>query len=232
MRTIAALVLAATSSARAEPVVVHADPFPFATLGYGGQLGVRHPALGGVRVAVASFAVNVPDAIAELGGNAGFEDSVARSTLDADLVADLRGIHVAPLTAALERDYYIDREVADDAVRRRAMFNVIHLATMFKVDIYVLTERAFDRSSFARRAARSLDEPPSRTFLVDSPEDTVLHKLEWYRAGGEVSDRQWSDIIGVLDVQGDALDDRYLEEWASAIGVTDLLARARRAVGS
>lgn len=167
-----------------------------------------------------------------VGSVASSAHGVARSTLDADLVADLRGIHVAPLAAALERDYYIDRDVADDAVRRRAMFNVIHLATMFKVDIYVLTERAFDRSSFARRAARSLDEPPSRTFLVDSPEDTVLHKLEWYRAGGEVSDRQWSDIIGVLEVQGDTLDVRYLEEWASALGVTDLLARARRAARS
>ncbi len=164
-----------------------------------------------------------------VGSVASSAHGVARSTLDADLVADLRGSHVDPLAGRLEHDYYIDRDVAADAVRRRSMFNVIHLATMFKVDIYVLTERAFDQSSFARRTTRSLDEPPSRTFQLDTAEDTVLHKLEWYRAGGEVSDRQWSDIVGVLEVQGDALDARYLDDWATELGVTELLARALRA---
>lgn len=159
-----------------------------------------------------------------VGSVASSAHGVARSTIDADLVADLRGSHVEPLVAALERDYYIDRDVVADAVVRRAMFNVIHLATMFKVDVYVLTNRAFDRASFARRSPRRLEQ--SRDFQVESAEDTVLHKLEWYRAGGEVSDRQWSDIIGVLEVQGDALDQAYLDHWAAQLGVADLLARA------
>jgi hypothetical protein len=38
-----------------------------------------------------------------------------------------------------------------------------------------------------------------------TPEDTLLHKLIWYKLGNEISDRQWSDILGVLRVQGDAL---------------------------
>jgi hypothetical protein len=156
---------------------------------------------------------------------------VARSTVDADLVADLRGNEVDALVARLERDYYIDRDAAADAVRRRSMFNVIHLSTMIKVDVYVLTGRDFDRSSFERRSARALrDGPGSRVLQVDTAEDTVLHKLEWYRAGGEVSDRQWSDIIGVLAVQGDALDRAYLDTWADNLGVRDLLERARAQV--
>jgi hypothetical protein len=162
-----------------------------------------------------------------VGSVASSAHGIARSTVDADLVADLPLSVVDALVARLEPDYYVDRDAARDAVRRRSMFNVIHLSTMIKVDIYVLSERAFDRSSFARRQLRLLrDEPDRRGYHLDSPEDTVLHKLEWYRAGGEVSDRQWADIVGVLEVQGDALDPAYLDHWAAMLGVSDLLARA------
>ena len=103
---------------------------------------------------------------------------------------------------------------------------------MVKVDIYVLTRREFDQTSFGRRTTRAMpDEPGARVFHLDTAEDTVLHKLEWYRAGGEVSDRQWSDITGVLQVQHDALDFAYLDRWAAELGVVDLLARARRDAG-
>jgi hypothetical protein len=164
-----------------------------------------------------------------VGSVASSAHGIARSTVDADIVANLPASRADELTVRLEHDYYIDRDAVRDAVRRRAMFNVIHLATMIKVDIYVLTDRPFDRSSFQRRTARPLlDEPGARTYNLDSPEDTILHKLEWFRAGGEVSDRQWADIVGVLAVQDDALDREYLDRWAQQLGVSDLLVRAWR----
>ncbi len=156
---------------------------------------------------------------------------VARATLDVDLVADLRSEHVDPLVAAISGDYYVDRAAALDAIARRAMFNVVHLATMLKVDIYVLTSRSFDRESFRRRGQALLDDREgARLYSLDTPEDTILHKLEWYRAGGEVSERQWSDVIGVLQVQLGALDLGYLARWAGELGVADLLERALAAV--
>ncbi len=63
--------------------------------------------------------------------------------------------------------------------------------------------------------------------MVKSAEDTVLRKLEWYRIGRGVSDRQWNDILGVLRVQGASLDTDYLEYWAAELEVADLLERAR-----
>jgi hypothetical protein len=55
------------------------DPLTFANGGYGGQLGIRHPALHGVRLAVASFSLHVPDALAQIGGNDGFDVRVRPS---------------------------------------------------------------------------------------------------------------------------------------------------------
>ncbi len=168
-----------------------------------------------------------------VGSVASSAHGIARATLDADLVADLQARHVQPLVDALIDDYYIDRDAANDAVQRRAMFNVVHLQTMLKVDIYVLTRRPFDRESFRRRVLAPLEDTvDAHQYSVDTPEDTVLHKLEWYRAGGEVSERQWGDVVGVLKVQSDALDFEYMRRWAADLGVSDLLERAFEQAGT
>lgn len=175
-------------------------------------------------VVVALERLNV--AYSVVGSVASSAHGVARSTIDADIVAALPMQQVPALVAALEADYYVDLDAARDAVRRKAMFNVVHLATMLKVDIYVLTDRAFDRESFSRRRPGPLAPDEPREFFVGAAEDIVLHKLEWYRAGGEVSERQWNDLLGVLRVQGTALDEAYLRQWATTLGVMELLERA------
>jgi hypothetical protein len=164
---------------------------------------------------------------AVVGSIASSAHGVARATLDVDLVADLREAHIERLVALLIDDYYIDLDAALDAVRRRSMFNVVHLQTMLKVDVYVLTDRDFDQESFRRRTRAALeDSDDARDFFLDTAEDTILHKLEWYRAGGEVSERQWGDIVGVIEVQTGALDLAYLRQWAGTLGLTELLDRA------
>ena len=151
---------------------------------------------------------------------------VARATADLDVVARLRRAHVPQLVERLRDTYYIDEDTAIDAIDRRSMFNVIHEPTMLKVDIYIVATE-FDESALARHQRESLepDADDAQEFAVATAEDVVVHKLRWYRDGGEVSDRQWSDILGVLRMQR-ALDHAHMRHWAERLGVADLLERA------
>lgn len=148
---------------------------------------------------------------------------VPRSSLDADVLAELDEASAARVVELLGDAFYADASRARDAARRKASFNVIHLATMFKVDIFVSRGRAFDASVLDRAQ-------PHGAWRVASAEDVVLLKLEWYRRGGEVSERQWTDVIGVLRAAS-PLEDTYLDRWAADLGLVDLLARARMDAG-
>src|SRR6266702_6625047 len=150
---------------------------------------------------------------------------VPRLTDDADVVADLQFQHIRLFVKQLETGYYIDADAVRDAIRYRSSFNVIHLDTMLKVDVFIPKSRLFAQQELRRVQLKTL-EGGGRPFYVASPEDTILNKLEWYRMGGEVSDRQWNDILGVLKVQGTNIDMTYLQRWAPALKVTDLLERA------
>jgi len=140
-----------------------------------------------------------------------------RSTADSDVVAALREEHVGPLVSSLESAFYVDAEMIRDAIRRRFEFNVLHLATMFKVDVFVPALDAVTRRELSRGSR--VDVGDGKTFIVASAEDTVAHKLRWFQLGGGVSDRQWSDALGVVRVRGAALDREYLRETAEALGV-------------
>lgn len=150
---------------------------------------------------------------------------IARATADVDIVASLERRHVGAFVATLEPSYYIDADAVRDAVGRGSMFNVVHLPTMLKVDVYACTTD-FDRSALARRWRDvMLSDPAPRGFAVATPEDVILHKLHWYRIGGGTSDRQWGDILGVVRMQR-AIDREFLRSWAERLDVSDLLERA------
>jgi hypothetical protein len=168
--------------------------------------------------------LNIPYLIG--GSMASALHGTARSTLDSDLVADLRPEQVPSLVEILEHDYYIDQEMILDAIQHQSSFNVIHLETAFKVVVFIAKTRRFDQIQFKRRSLEVLSNEPERKAYVATAEDIVLAKLEWYRQGGEASDRQWHDILGVLKVQANRLDLEYLQKWAAELKVSDLLGRA------
>ena len=113
-----------------------------------------------------------------------------------------------------------------DAIQHHSSFNLIHLATAFKIDVFIAKERPFDKHQFTNRQLQVITDNPERSAYFASAEDTILAKLEWFRLGGETSDRQWRDVLGVIKVQGDRLDLTHLRKWAAELGVDDLLEKA------
>lgn len=155
---------------------------------------------------------------------------VMRSTLDVDIVADLRVEHIRPFVAAMSPAFYADDEMIRDAITHHSSFNLIHYETAFKVDIFIPKERAFDKLQIGRRIVSIVATDPEQSVYVTSPEDIILSKLEWYRMGDEVSDRQWRDILGVFKTKSDQLDLSYMRRLAKELAVDDLLERALREI--
>jgi hypothetical protein len=151
---------------------------------------------------------------------------IPRSTMDVDLVADLRADQIEEFVAELKADFYADPEMIKEALARARSFNLIHYASSFKFDIFPLQKDEFSQTQFARRQfaeTKSLGAPIE--CAVATAEDTVLSKLRWYRATGETSERQWNDLRGIVQVSGTRLDLAYLNAWAPRLGVADLLER-------
>ena len=150
-----------------------------------------------------------------------------RATNDVDMIADLRAEHAEALRVALDADHYVDEDSIRDAVRRQSSFNLLHFGTGLKIDVFVAADSEYEASVWARRVLQPVgDGPSARHLWIASAEDTILAKLAWYRRGGEVSERQWSDVQGVIELRNRDLDIDYLRRWAPILGVADVLEQA------
>ena len=154
-----------------------------------------------------------------------------RSTLDIDLVVAMTRQAVEPFLAALGTAFHADDHALRRAVRERSSVNLFHRATSTKVDLFIAGGSPLDRQAMQRRVRLRVASNPDRFLYVYTPEDILLQKLRWYRLGGEVSDQQWRDILGIVLVQENRLDEAYLRDGARLLNVMDLLDRALR-IGS
>jgi hypothetical protein len=155
---------------------------------------------------------------------------MVRTTQDSDIVAEMRIEHLQPFVAALQDEFYIDNEMIAESIQLHSSFNIIHRETMFKVDVFIPRPHPFLQSQLARAQRQTFTFETEVSAKFASPEDTILSKLEWYRLGGEVSDRQWRDVLGVLKTRAGELDLDYLRKWADELKIGDLLERILKEV--
>jgi hypothetical protein len=177
-------------------------------------------------------ALRVARAIELSGGNYFVGGSIAssfqgepRATNDVDFVLDLPIGRIDQLVAALGSEFEVDTDMLRDALLHGRSCNIFYLPVVMKVDIFGVGHDPYDAVEFSRR--RPVAVRGEEMLVLKSPEDTVLRKLLWYRAGNCVSDTQWRDIVAVLRVSGADLDDAYLSTWAGRLKLSELLDRAK-----
>jgi len=149
-----------------------------------------------------------------------------RTTQDGDLVVALHPDRVEEFASAFAPEFYLDRASIRQALQMGGSFNLIHLESSLKIDFFPLRKRSFSQQEFSRRQPRFFLKDSNAPAYVATAEDTILAKLEWFRAGGEISENQWRDVLGILKVQSGSMDFAYLNQWASELRVKDLLEKA------
>ena len=154
-----------------------------------------------------------------------------RATLDVDIAADLQPERVTELMAAVEADFFADADWIAQEVRRRGSFQLVHRESMMRVDVFVPEWTGLHLWKWEHRRRIEVDAESGAQIDVTAPEGIVIQKLTWFRTGGELSDRQWRDVLGVLKNQGTQLDLAAMKEQASLSDVRDLLERALREAG-
>jgi hypothetical protein len=149
-----------------------------------------------------------------------------RATNDADIVAVLSPMHFKRLEAELGDRFYLDEEDFLHAVKEERSFNLVDELELAKVDVFCVHAQGYQAEALDRTVTLELErDDPFSAVSVASANDVLLSKLRWYRLGGEVSDRQWSDVLGVARAQAGRLDLAYLRRWSSEQGTLDLLER-------
>ncbi|HTS62753.1 MAG TPA: hypothetical protein VMH28_12065 [Candidatus Acidoferrales bacterium] len=148
-----------------------------------------------------------------------------RATEDGDLIADVHPFHLPKLAAALGSGWYADVPLMETALRAGRAFNLIHMGTALKFDVFPASTE-FHTAQLDRAQLRRLRLEGAVPCRVTTAEDILLAKLRWYCDGGEISDRQWNDIVGLISAN-QTLDHDYLQRWAQRLGVTRLLEKAQ-----
>jgi hypothetical protein len=120
---------------------------------------------------------------------------IPRQTYDVDIVVDLPQELGRQLVRVLAGDFYVSESAAAAAISRRSCFNAIHLATGFKVDFFVKGHHQYDDVELGRSVTQQIVADPPKSAEVKSPEDVILRKLQWFKDGGGISDRQWKDVL-------------------------------------
>lgn len=137
-----------------------------------------------------------------------------RMTRDIDLVVELRSLRPATIAALFEPDYYASAEGISDAVVRGTLFNLIHQASVIKVDCILRKPDLFGHEAFRRR--QHLSTGTLETWII-SKEDLIVSKLKW--AADTESERQLADVRNLV---GTGFDADYVARWVRDLGLTRL----------
>jgi hypothetical protein len=149
---------------------------------------------------------------------------IPRATQDIDIVIETTSDQLRRLIDLLpETEYYVDVDAAMSACSHESLFNVVDMATGWKIDLIVRKSRAFSQEEFRRR--RKINISGTEVFVA-SAEDVIISKLEWSKLSQ--SARQIEDAAAILRMRWESLDHIYLERWIAVLDLRNEWNQARR----
>ena len=141
-----------------------------------------------------------------------------RVTNDLDVVLSLDDVGRAALLRAFpESEFYVPPESVirtEQARLQRGHFNLIHLESGYKADIYLAGEDPLHAWALPLRRWHAWSQELKVAFAP--PEYVVLRKLEFYREGG--STKHVSDIQAIREITG--VDELVMQSWLARLGLT------------
>ena len=144
-----------------------------------------------------------------------------RMTRDIDLVVELEPSDARRIVTLFAAEFDVEEDTVRRAIARRSMFNLIHVEAVVKVDFIVRKDAPYRRAEFERRRRVTIAGQP---MTLASPEDLILSKLMWAKAGG--SELQRRDVRQLIRMVPE-LDWAYIDRWAATLSVSEMLAELR-----
>ena len=151
-----------------------------------------------------------------------------RTTHDADIAALISEAQFEQLLPLIQWPYIIDAESIRASLADLEDFasgQILNGESLDKVDLFLLKDEPYVQSQLSRK--RMFEVSPGHSLPFASAEDVVITKLRWFELGNRISDRQWNDIVQVLEIQQGELDEQYMARWAAHFGVLELLREAQ-----
>lgn len=150
---------------------------------------------------------------------------------DIDLIVDLPEQSLPSLLPLFQQHYVFDGNMAFQTAREQASFSLVHLNSLMKIDLVFTNMDEFNVSMRQLITRHILDEQRS-PLPIASAYEMILFKLQRYQekershANGMHDDAEWNDILGMLKVQGTALNLTFLERWSKKLCILDALRKA------
>lgn len=147
-----------------------------------------------------------------------------RATHDIDFVIEVSFKDFSRLEKTLKKledEFIIDLAYVKENIGNETHFDIYHAESGIKVDFWPIKKSEFNTSRLRRKREEIIF---GEKIWVISPEDLILTKLLWCR---EVrSEKHMRDCAGIIKIQGDKLDQKYLSNWAKKLGIGDLYKEA------
>lgn len=157
--------------------------------------------------------------------------SEPRATNDVDVMVRISE-NGACLVRELQSRFVVEADAVSEAEALASWprsFQAIHEESVFKVDVFLMDDSPF--ALWETETAKRLDVFEGVEALVLAPEAIALEKLRWYELSNRASDRQWNDIVKLIETMGDEFGTQEFLRWADELGLKDLAREAMAEAG-